>query len=145
MFDWSVAQPQQGPQQGHNSYVQQLYKIFNQVLLNRSRIDIPEVVQKFRETYPVAPVATPTMAGGLFAVDRKYFWESGSYDQEMDVWGGENLEMSFRVWQCGGTIETLPCSRVGHIFRSFHPYSFPGNKDTHGINTARTVEVWMDE
>ena len=25
--------------------------------------------------------------------------------------------------------------------RSFHPYSFPGNKDTHGINTARTVEV----
>ena len=31
--------------------------------------------------------------------------------------------------------------RVGHIFRSFHPYTFPGNKDTHGINTARTVEV----
>ena len=30
-------------------------------------------------------------------------------------------------------------------FRSFHPYSFPGNKDTHGINTARTVEVWMDD
>lgn len=75
---------------------------------------------------------------------RDYFWSIGSYDEEMDVWGGENLEMSFRVWQCGGLIETLPCSRVGHIFRSFHPYSFPNNKDTHGINTARTVEVWMD-
>ena len=35
--------------------------------------------------------------------------------------------------------------KVGHIFRSFHPYTFPGNKDTHGINTARTVEVWMEE
>ena len=42
-------------------------------------------------------------------------------------------------------METLPCSRVGHIFRNFHPYTFPGDKDTHGINTARTVEVWMDE
>ncbi|UYV78959.1 N-acetylgalactosaminyltransferase, partial [Cordylochernes scorpioides] len=91
------------------------------------------------------PNLTPTMAGGLFAIERNYFWEVGSYDDGMDIWGGENLEMSFRVWMCGGQLEIVPCSHVGHIFRNYHPYTFPGNKDTHGINTVRTAEVWMDE
>ncbi|XP_013786813.2 polypeptide N-acetylgalactosaminyltransferase 1-like [Limulus polyphemus] len=107
-------------------------------------IEIPEWEEEQRKSV-VAPTKSPTMAGGLFAIDRNYFWEIGSYDEGMDVWGGENLEMAFRVWMCGGSLEIIPCSHVGHIFRSFHPYSFPGNKDTHGINTVRTVEVWMDE
>ena len=44
------------------------------------------------------PVRTPTMAGGLFSVDREYFYEIGAYDEGMEIWGGENLEMSFRLF-----------------------------------------------
>ncbi|XP_037872632.1 uncharacterized protein LOC110385294 isoform X3 [Bombyx mori] len=107
-------------------------------------IDVPEREKKRRGS-DIAPTWSPTMAGGLFAINRAYFWELGAYDEQMAGWGGENLEMSFRIWQCGGTLETVPCSRVGHVFRSFHPYGLPAQSDTHGINTARMAEVWMDE
>ena len=31
------------------------------------------------------PIVSPTMAGGLFAIERKWFFESGSYDEGMKV------------------------------------------------------------
>jgi len=37
------------------------------------------------------------MAGGLFGVRRQYFEDLGAYDPGMNIWGGENLELSFRV------------------------------------------------
>ena len=52
------------------------------------------------------------MAGGLFTINREYFYEIGAYDPGMEVWGGENLEMSFRVWQCGGKVMIHPCENI---------------------------------
>ncbi|XP_058128947.1 polypeptide N-acetylgalactosaminyltransferase 35A [Anopheles ziemanni] len=98
-----------------------------------------------RDTDFVGPFRSPTMAGGLFAIDRGYFRELGEYDMGMDVWGGENLEISFRAWQCGGSIELLPCSRIGHVFRKRRPYGSPNGQDTMIRNSLRLAHVWMDE
>jgi polypeptide N-acetylgalactosaminyltransferase len=52
------------------------------------------------------------------------------------------------VWQCGGKIEYVPCSHVGHIFRAGHPYNMTGEhglRDVHGWNAMRLAETWMDD
>jgi len=30
-------------------------------------------------------------------MDRKYFFELGAYDSGLQIWGGENFELSFKV------------------------------------------------
>lgn len=91
------------------------------------------------------PIRSPTMAGGLFAIDRSYFYQLGQYDEGMNIWGGENLEISFRIWMCGGTLEIIPCSRVGHLFRKWRPYGSDSQGDTISYNSMRVAEVWLDD
>ncbi|XP_027293077.1 polypeptide N-acetylgalactosaminyltransferase 5 [Cricetulus griseus] len=105
----------------------------------------PDVVAKsgIKET---DIIRCPVMGCGLFSIDKSYFYELGTYDPGLDVWGGENMELSFKVWMCGGEIEIIPCSRVGHIFRNDNPYSFPKDRmKTVERNLVRVAEVWLDE
>ncbi|KAM4705062.1 polypeptide N-acetylgalactosaminyltransferase 12 [Rhinophrynus dorsalis] len=101
---------------------------------------VPEREQKRRRS-AIDVISSPTMAGGLFAVSKKYFEYLGSYDTGMEVWGGENLEFSFRIWQCGGSLEVHPCSHVGHVFPRQAPYS----RSKALANSVRAAEVWLDE
>lgn len=45
---------------------------------------------------------------------------------------------------CGGRMVDAPCSRVGHIYRKFVPYSVPVSGGVN-YNFKRVAEVWMDE
>ena len=48
---------------------------------------------------------------------KEYFLQLGGFDPGMKVWGTEQIELSVKVWLCGGRVEMIPCSRVVHMFR----------------------------
>ncbi|XP_061293515.1 polypeptide N-acetylgalactosaminyltransferase 5 isoform X2 [Bos javanicus] len=118
-----------------------LEPLLERVYLSRKKVACPVI-----EVINDKDMRCPIMAGGLFSIDKNYFFELGTYDPGLDVWGGENMELSFKVWMCGGEIEIVPCSRVGHIFRNDNPYSFPKDRmKTVERNLGRVAEVWLDE
>lgn len=83
---------------------------------------IPERDRKNRKR-AIDPVPSPTMAGGLFSIDRDYFEKLGTYDPDFDIWGGENLEISFKVCCCYSSFFTHRTNRYGCVVvhsRSFH-------------------------
>lgn len=63
------------------------------------------------------------MLGAMFSIHKDYFKELGMYDPNFDVYGAEDIELSFKVWLCGGVLEQCPCSHAGHMFRAKFFYS----------------------
>lgn len=95
---------------------------------------------------PTTSFPTPAMAGGLFAINKDWFMQLGAYDTKMDIWGGENIEMSLRVWMCGGDMVIVPCSKVGHIYKHKNVYSYPkGVSETLRCNKERVAQTWLDQ
>ncbi|XP_074126217.1 polypeptide N-acetylgalactosaminyltransferase 15 [Sminthopsis crassicaudata] len=102
---------------------------------------LPEQEKKMRQS-PISPIRSPVLPGGVVAIDRHYFQNTGAYDSLMSIWGSENLELSIRVWLCGGSVEILPCSRVGHVYRNQAPHSSP-EQEAALKNKIRVAETWL--
>lgn len=90
-----------------------------------------------------APIRSPSIMG-IFAANREFLGAIGVLDGGMHIYGGENVELGIRTWQCGGKVEVLPCSRIAHLERAHKPYA----RDLSSAmrrNALRVAEVWMDE
>ncbi len=106
-------------------------------------VNIPGSVGKLDKDrkQSIQPQSSPIMCGGLFGATKQFFVnELEGYDPEFEIYGGEEMEIGFKVWQCHGTIEAIPCSTVGHIFR--------GNKHWEGsvrLNSRGFMGIGLSE
>uniref|UniRef100_A0A673MQJ2 Polypeptide N-acetylgalactosaminyltransferase n=1 Tax=Sinocyclocheilus rhinocerous TaxID=307959 RepID=A0A673MQJ2_9TELE len=82
--------------------------------------------EKAKRKHKTEPYRSPAMAGGLFAIERDFFFELGLYDPGLQIWGGENFEISYKV--------NFYFKLLQHIY----PTSAV-------CNYVRVVEVWWDE
>lgn len=91
------------------------------------------------------PYPTPATSGGIFAIRRDWWNKLGLYDHGMVGWGGDHIEATLKVWRCGGHIEIVPCSHVGHLFRDASHRPYPVEVDQVVKNYGRIAAVWLEE
>ncbi|BFZ13628.1 hypothetical protein BsWGS_16667 [Bradybaena similaris] len=109
-----------------------------------SWIPIPQPDGITRKTWS-DPIGTPTHMGCCLAASKTHFERLGGYDPGLEIWGCENLELSFKTWMCWGRLEVIPCSHIAHMYRPKFPYKWVGKPYIYERNCLRVAEVWMDQ
>ncbi len=69
-----------------------------------------------------SPFETPVLPGACFAVRAEAFQKVGGYEKAFRGYGGEEEEMSLKLWLNGYTLYATPHTCIRHQFRRLPPY-----------------------
>jgi len=97
------------------------------------------------KTERTKPYESPGTSGGIFVMMRNWFQELEFFDEGMMEWGGDHAELSFKTWRCGGRIEVVPCSRIGHLFRDPEHRPYPVDVNRVVKNYDRLAQIWWKD
>jgi GT2 family glycosyltransferase len=69
-----------------------------------------------------SPYPVPVLPGCFLAMRRETYRQTGGYDSGMRQLGGNDAELSCRLWLSGYELKVVPDLEIGHLFRSTAPY-----------------------
>lgn len=93
-----------------------LFPFFDPLNLNQMFAEFKQEFLSSRNN-SVEPIPIGTVQGMMIVMKKDFFQALGGFDPGMQVWGSEQMELSIKVWMCGGRVEMVTCSHVAHMYR----------------------------
>jgi GT2 family glycosyltransferase len=99
----------------------------------------PNLHTTWRHNPGSGPQRVPVLPGCFLATRRDVYQRSGGYDADMRQLGGNDVELSCRLWLLGYQLLVVPEIEVGHLFRAVPPFPAVWKSVVH--NRLRTACV----
>ena len=99
----------------------------------------PDLHARWREKPGRTPAPVPVLPGCFLAMRRDVFAATGGFDGGMRQLGGNDNELSLRLWLLGYELLIVPRIEVGHLFRTTIPFDATRAAVVH--NRLRTAFV----
>ncbi|NXO85086.1 GLT15 acetylgalactosaminyltransferase, partial [Sitta europaea] len=97
---------------------------------------VPEHEEKVRQS-PISPIRQCS------AQQQNFLFDNSALSSLPQANSRITLQVFFILtWLCGGSVEIIPCSRVGHVYRNHFPHAF-SYEEAIVRNKIRIAETWL--
>ncbi|NXY03892.1 GLT15 acetylgalactosaminyltransferase, partial [Pteruthius melanotis] len=103
---------------------------------------VPEHEEKVRQS-PISPISKCALLSSAAKLYILVLFDNPALSSLPQANPRIRLQLFFILtWLCGGSVEIIPCSRVGHVYRSHFPHAF-SYEEAIVRNKIRIAETWL--
>ncbi|NWY10017.1 GLT15 acetylgalactosaminyltransferase, partial [Aphelocoma coerulescens] len=103
---------------------------------------VPEHEEKVRQS-PISPIRQCALLSSAAKLYSLVLFDNSALSSLPQANPRITLQLFFILtWLCGGSVEIIPCSRVGHVYRNHFPRAF-SYEEAIVRNKIRIAETWL--
>ncbi|NXA62254.1 GLT15 acetylgalactosaminyltransferase, partial [Mohoua ochrocephala] len=103
---------------------------------------VPEHEEKVRQS-PISPIRQCNLLSSAAKLYGLVLFDNSALSSLPQANPRIRLQLFFILtWLCGGSVEIIPCSRVGHVYRNHFPRAF-SYEEAIVRNKIRIAETWL--